>query len=259
MLINKSPEEDVTAQISLAGFAPSTSAIVYSYGKPQDDAARTLNGSPDITQTVFHAASASLDYTVPPYSVTVISLLPENGDFELAVSPSSHTLNANGEASFDVGAAFANGFNEPVSITAAVDDGTPLNVSVVESNLTTSQAANLVVTARTGAEPQAYNVNVTAFGGGIERTAKLEVTVLDPPVITAATSVGKLLTITAAGLGELTRVFINGVEQTDKIKRIEGSQIVIKGKRRLVGLVAGDNRLRVVRGQAVSAEFILRL
>jgi hypothetical protein len=54
-------------------------------------------------------------------------------------------------------------------------------------------------------------------------------------------------------------VFINGVDQTDKIKRIQGSQITIKGKKRPLGLGSGENMIRVVRGQAASAEFILRL
>jgi hypothetical protein len=46
MLINKSPDQEIAAQVAIAGFTPSSSAVVYTYGKAQDEAARTLNGSP---------------------------------------------------------------------------------------------------------------------------------------------------------------------------------------------------------------------
>ena len=93
----------------------------------------------------------------------------------------------------------------------------------------------------------------------MERSAAITLTILDPPVISSASFIGKLLTIDAATLGELPRVFINGVDQTDKIKRVQGSQIMIKGKKKQLGLGGGANSIRVVRGQAASAEFILRL
>src|SRR5258705_5642011 len=114
MLINKSPDQDITAQIAIAGFTPSGSAVVYSYGKAQDEAARTLSGSPDIAQTVIQNASANFDYLAPAYSVSVISLLPNAGDFELAVSPSAQAVNPGAQARFDLNAAFANGFSGPV-------------------------------------------------------------------------------------------------------------------------------------------------
>ncbi len=259
MLINKSPDQDITAQIAIGGFTPSQSAVVYAYGKAQDEAARTLNGSPDIAQTVFQGASSSFDYTVPAYSVTVISLLPGADDFELAINPSAQALNPGAEARFELNAAFANGFSGPVSITARVEESAPLNMSVVEPGLTPSQPASLVVTAQQSGRPQSYDVIVTASGGGMDRSAAITVTLLDPPVISSATFTGKLLTITAATLGDLPRVFINGVDQTDKIKRAQGSQITIKGKKRPLGLASGENRIRVVRGQAASADYILRL
>jgi hypothetical protein len=259
MLINKSPDQDITAQISIAGFRPSSSAVVYSYGKAQDDAARTLSGSPDIAQTVLEGASTSFDFTVTPYSVTVISLLPETPNFELAIRPSSQMMNAGEQVTFDLAAAFGSGFGEPLSVVARVDEGVPLEVTIPEPVLMPSQPASLVVRAKQGALPEAYLINVTASGGGLERTAKLTVTVLDPPVISSATFAGKKLTIRTSAPGQLPRVFVNGVEQTDRIKRTEGTQIVIKGKKRALGLVGGENRLRVVRGQAASDEFVLRL
>jgi len=76
LLINKSPSLSLNASVSLAGFAPQASAAVYSYGIPQDEAARTGAGSPDIASSAFAGAGANFLYSVAPYSATVISLAP---------------------------------------------------------------------------------------------------------------------------------------------------------------------------------------
>ncbi len=259
MLINKNPTEEITARINITGFASSGSAVVYSYGKTQDEAARTLNGSPDIAQTIFNGAGADFDYTVPPYSMTVISLMPQGDDFELAATPSSQAINPGEEITFDFEAAFANGFNEPVSITAQADESAPLDISIVQPNLTPSAPASLIVSSHREGQPQAYNITITASGGGIERKALVTVTLLDPPVISSVKSKGRKLIIKADNAGELPRVFINGVDRTDKIKSFSAPKIKLKGDRTALGLVTGNNSIRVVRGQAASAEFILRL
>jgi alpha-N-arabinofuranosidase len=257
MLINKSLTEEITARVNIAGYTPSAAAVVYSYGKAQDDAAKTLNGSPDIRQSVFQGASSAFDYTVPPYSVTLLSMLPQSNDFELATTPSSQTINIDGEARFDITAAFASDVTEPISITALTDETAPLNLSIVQSTLTNSQPATLLVRAQPGSPLQSYNITIKGTGAGIERTAKATVTLLDPPVISSATYVGKFLTVSVRA-GSVPRLFINGVEHTDKIKNLSESEIIVKGKKGILGLVAGDNRIRVVRGQAASADFILR-
>ena len=48
LVINKSPSDTLTAIVAVNGFTPPPTATVYSYGMPQDDAARTGAGSPDI-------------------------------------------------------------------------------------------------------------------------------------------------------------------------------------------------------------------
>ena len=74
LLINKDPASDSNAQIDIAGYTPGPNAVAYSYGQPQDKAAKTGSGSPDISQTTFAGASASFSYTLPAYSATVLSL-----------------------------------------------------------------------------------------------------------------------------------------------------------------------------------------
>jgi len=76
LVINKSPAATLKAHLSIAGFQPESGATVYSYGIPQDEAARTGTGSPDIAQTHFIGAAAEFPCQFPPYSATVMVLSP---------------------------------------------------------------------------------------------------------------------------------------------------------------------------------------
>jgi hypothetical protein len=67
------------ADFSIVGFQPESSATIYSYGIPQDEAARTETGSPDIAQTNLTGAAAEFPCQFPQYSATVIVLSPLRG------------------------------------------------------------------------------------------------------------------------------------------------------------------------------------
>jgi hypothetical protein len=74
LVINKSPSTTLTGNINIAGYAPSGTINAYSYGIPQDDAARTGVGSADIAASSYSGAGSSFAYNFPAYSVTVLSL-----------------------------------------------------------------------------------------------------------------------------------------------------------------------------------------
>jgi alpha-L-arabinofuranosidase len=76
MVINKNPAGPIASRIALNGFTPDPSAQVWSYGIPQDEAARLRVGSPDIAQAVYAPVSSAFDLGFPPYSVTVFNLVP---------------------------------------------------------------------------------------------------------------------------------------------------------------------------------------
>ncbi len=94
LLINKSATTSLNASISLSGFAPQSSATVHSYGIPQDEAARTGAGSPDIATTTFAGAATSFVYTVAPYSATVILLT--SAACPAAISPANQFFTLDG-------------------------------------------------------------------------------------------------------------------------------------------------------------------
>jgi len=88
LVINKSSYASLSTAINLAGYVPFTNATVYSYGIPQDDAARTGIGSPDIAQTNSLISGASFNYTFAPYSATVLQLAPAAPSLAVPASPS---------------------------------------------------------------------------------------------------------------------------------------------------------------------------
>jgi hypothetical protein len=87
LVVNKSSYASLNAAIALAGYVPFSNATVYSYGIPQDDAARTGAGSPDIAQTTAPVAGANFNYTFTPYSATVLRLTPAAPTLVALASP----------------------------------------------------------------------------------------------------------------------------------------------------------------------------
>ncbi len=91
MVINKDPVGTFPAQIVLDGFAPGAGATTYSYGMPQDNAAQTGIGSPDIeiARTNFPYSPTNFTCAFAPYSATVFSFAP--GPPSLAMLPASQS------------------------------------------------------------------------------------------------------------------------------------------------------------------------
>jgi len=76
LAINRSPTEAITASIALTGFAPQPTATVHSYGIPQDEAARTGVGSPDLAESLLPVPGPVFTADFAPYSATVVTLAP---------------------------------------------------------------------------------------------------------------------------------------------------------------------------------------
>ena len=76
LVINKDPSHTFTTQIAMNGFTPAPSSVVHSYGMPQDTAAQTGIGSPDIAQTNFTITGTNFNCAFAPYSATVLSFAP---------------------------------------------------------------------------------------------------------------------------------------------------------------------------------------
>lgn len=67
LVVNKSPETNITGDIALSGFSPAGSATTYSYGETNDTSQTGLTTSTTV-------AGSAFSYTFPAYSMTVIDM-----------------------------------------------------------------------------------------------------------------------------------------------------------------------------------------
>ncbi len=75
LVINKDPSATQSASIALTGFTPAATGAVYSYGMPQDNAAKPAGtGSADLDSSSLSISGQSFSTSFAPYSVTVISI-----------------------------------------------------------------------------------------------------------------------------------------------------------------------------------------
>jgi hypothetical protein len=100
LVINKSPSETLTAIVAVKNFTPPPTATVYSYGMPQDDAARTGTGSPDIALSSLGNVSPTFTASFMPYSATILSLAP--GAPVITTQPASQTAAVGSNVQFSV-------------------------------------------------------------------------------------------------------------------------------------------------------------
>ena len=102
LVINKSSSSNLTANIKIQGYAvvSNTTVQTYSYGMPQDNAAATGVGSPDIASGVLSGVSSNFNCAFPPYSATVLVFSPvvswvgsaTNDNWDIATTPNWNVL-----------------------------------------------------------------------------------------------------------------------------------------------------------------------
>jgi hypothetical protein len=78
LVINKSPQTVMNANLSIVGLQPRSAATMFSYGLPQDEAARIASDSADIAQTTLSGVAEDFSCLFSPYSANVIVLSPSN-------------------------------------------------------------------------------------------------------------------------------------------------------------------------------------
>jgi len=80
LLINKHPTAALNVNIAVRGFKVGRPADVFSYGIPQDDAARTATGSADVARSTATIHGSTFTWSPAPYSATVIRLTKADRD-----------------------------------------------------------------------------------------------------------------------------------------------------------------------------------
>jgi len=76
LIINKSASPALNTNITISGAVPSSTGNLYSYGIPQDNAAKTGTGSTDLSVSPVSELAANFSMSFPAYSASVISFNP---------------------------------------------------------------------------------------------------------------------------------------------------------------------------------------
>src|SRR5205814_2248924 len=64
----------LNANITVNGYSPNSALSAYSYGIPQDEAARTGVGSADIASNSYTGVGSTFAFTFPSYAATFLAL-----------------------------------------------------------------------------------------------------------------------------------------------------------------------------------------
>ena len=73
LVVNKSASNALNANITISGATPGSTGTLYSYGIPQDDAARPGIGSADVATSPVTGLSTNFSFNFPAYSANVIA------------------------------------------------------------------------------------------------------------------------------------------------------------------------------------------
>ena len=92
LIINKSPTTTYSTAFGIKGFTPQGGGMAYSYGIPQDNAAQSGTGSPDVATAPVTGAGASFTMSFAPYSATVVELVGPTSAPVATTEPTSQTI-----------------------------------------------------------------------------------------------------------------------------------------------------------------------
>jgi hypothetical protein len=137
LTINKDPSNTATGQVNVTGFVPASFGRVYSYGIPQDNAAQSGIGSPDVAQTALSGVSASFNYSFAPYSATVLSLYPAPASLTAILNPADATqiiLQLQGQS----GVPYVIQSSSNLTVWTSISTNTPLGANTVSITNTIS-------------------------------------------------------------------------------------------------------------------------
>jgi hypothetical protein len=160
-----------------------------------------------------------------------------------------------------VGTEALNGLAHEISFRARLV--TPIEgVSVTLSDRAAEPGGSvtITVTADAAAPLSTSSIRLQAEGEYTVHAADIPVTVITAPAISSASYAKKILTIQGSDFGASPQVLINGADRSAQITNTTDTSLSLKGKKKKLGLHAGENRIQVIDSAGTSsAEFVLNL
>jgi hypothetical protein len=182
-------------------------------------------------------------------------------DFALTVSPAELEVPRGTSGSFTVAVEAVGGLTQPVELSYAASADVPgVTLELSSTSVEPGESATLTVQAAQAAEISSFSVSFRGTGEYTIHSADASATVVQVPTIGSASFASKTLTLTGSGFGTGPRVQVNGVDETAKIVSASDTSIALKGKKKKLGLHAGENRIVVTDAAGrSSAEYVLTL
>lgn len=129
--LNKDVTGNFNGQIKITGFTPGSAAKIDSYGIPQDEATRTnaAYALQDIATNSFAGAGTNFTYSFPPYSLTMLTLVPTAPSVAAMSSANQFILQVQGQPSVRYIVQSSTNFNNWTSVATNTLIGTTWNVT----------------------------------------------------------------------------------------------------------------------------------
>ena len=182
-------------------------------------------------------------------------------DFSLSVAPSPLTVPRGRTVTCTVGTEALEGLTHEISFRArlaAPIEGVSLALS--DRTVNPGDTTTITVTAEPDAPLSTSSIRLQAEGEYTAHAADIPVTVVTVPVISSATFAKKILTIQGTDFGTGPRVLVNGADHTAQVTSATDTAITLKGKKKKLGLHAGQNTIVLIDSAGTSSvEFALIL
>jgi hypothetical protein len=173
LVINKDPNNDWTGNIAISGYTPTSTAQVYSYGEPQDNAAQTNPGGPgtDVASTTMSVPGPTFSATFPKYSATVIALAAPQPS--IAQGPSSESVNTGSTAVLTATGLNATSYQWSFNGTVLTDSPSGTTTDIISG----SSGPQLVITNASAASSGSYTVVAVNSTGSSQPSSAATLTV----------------------------------------------------------------------------------
>jgi hypothetical protein len=163
LVLNKDSVATFNAQVSLAGITLAGDGTLVSYGIPQDNAAETGVGSPDLSETPFSGGATVFTNAFPPLSLTLWTFLPAR----MVVSPASQMAAAGSTTDFEVATL---GLTNQLTLSVT---GLPPGATAAFNppSVSPSSPSTLTVASSDATPPGTYSLTIVGVSGKVTETA----------------------------------------------------------------------------------------
>jgi hypothetical protein len=182
-------------------------------------------------------------------------------DFSLSVTPATLLVPRGRSVTCAIGTEALEGLTHEISFRARL--ATPIegaSLSLSDRSVEPGGTATITVTAEPDVPLSTSSIRLQSEGEYTAHAADIPVTVVTVPVINSATYAKKTLTIQGSDFGSAPKVFVNGADHSAQITSATDTSVSLKGKKKKLGLHAGENRIVLVDSAGTSSgECVLNL